>query len=128
MTSPFIPDLRRARSNLDKASLVFVECPCVPDLIALAGIWAGAWTKVNRLRLETALKQQMIDRGMSAEDIVTSSSGLESERGKSIELSLCQRGRRRARRRVADRHCILKREGDRYYVQSSARRCPRMNG
>jgi hypothetical protein len=41
-----------------------------PAIIAMAGIWAGAWTKVNKLRLENALKQQMIDRGMSADDIV----------------------------------------------------------
>jgi hypothetical protein len=41
-----------------------------PAIIAVAGIWAGAWTKVNKLRLENALKQQMIDRGMSADDIV----------------------------------------------------------
>jgi hypothetical protein len=42
----------------------------LPTIIALAGIWAGAWTKVHRLRLENALKQQMVDRGMPAADIV----------------------------------------------------------
>jgi hypothetical protein len=41
-----------------------------PAIIAIAGICAGAWTKVNKLRLENGLKQQMIDRGMSVEEIV----------------------------------------------------------
>jgi hypothetical protein len=43
---------------------------CVPTIIAVVGIWAGAWTKVNKLRLENALKQQMIERGMSTDDMV----------------------------------------------------------
>ena len=42
----------------------------VPTLITVFAIWAGAWTKVHKLRLENALKQQMIDRGMSAEEII----------------------------------------------------------
>jgi hypothetical protein len=39
-------------------------------LVPMAGIAAGAWAKVNQHRMDNALKQQMIDRGMSAEDIV----------------------------------------------------------
>jgi hypothetical protein len=31
-------------------------------LISLVGVGAGAWTNVNRVRLEHALKQQMLDR------------------------------------------------------------------
>jgi hypothetical protein len=40
-------------------------------LISLVGIWAGAWTSVNKVRLEHALKQQMLDRGLSPDEMVS---------------------------------------------------------
>jgi hypothetical protein len=39
-------------------------------LISLVGIWAGAWTTVNKLRLDHAIKQQMLDRGLSTDDML----------------------------------------------------------
>jgi hypothetical protein len=39
-------------------------------LVSLAGIIFPAWAGVSKLRLETALKHKMIERGMSAEEIV----------------------------------------------------------
>src|SRR4051812_48843385 len=39
-------------------------------VIALAGILVSNWASVSKVRLETALKQQMIERGMSAEEII----------------------------------------------------------
>jgi hypothetical protein len=40
-------------------------------LVSLAGIIVPAWANVHKARLETALKQQMLERGMSAEEIVS---------------------------------------------------------
>lgn len=40
-------------------------------VVSLAGIIAPAWVSVTKVRLETALKQQMVERGMSAAEIVT---------------------------------------------------------
>jgi hypothetical protein len=70
MTGPLVPVFAESLIY-DKGFQVVAMLLCVPTIIAFMGIWAGAWTKVNKLRLENALKQQMIDRGMSAEDIVT---------------------------------------------------------
>jgi hypothetical protein len=39
-------------------------------LVSLTGIIVPAWAGLKKLRLETALKQQMLERGMSAEEIV----------------------------------------------------------
>jgi hypothetical protein len=40
-------------------------------LVSLAGIIIPAWASVCKMKLETALKRQMIDRGMSADEILT---------------------------------------------------------
>ena len=85
-----------------------------PTLIAIVGFWAGAWWKVNKLRLETALKQQMIDRGMSAEDIVTVlTRSKQSDAGTELpcasEVVVESNGEWHT-------GLILKREGERYYV------------
>ena len=85
-----------------------------PTLIAIVGFWAGAWWKVNKLRLETALKQQMVDRGMSADDIVTVlSRSKPSEAGTELpcasEVVVQSDGEWHT-------GLILKREGERYYV------------
>lgn len=42
----------------------------MPTVIATVAIYAGARTRMNRDRLDHALKQQMVDRGMSADEIV----------------------------------------------------------
>jgi hypothetical protein len=39
-------------------------------LVSLAGIIIPAWASICKLRLETTLKHQMVDRGMSADEIV----------------------------------------------------------
>jgi hypothetical protein len=39
-------------------------------LISVVGVWAGAWTNVNKLRLDHAIKQQMLDRGLSTDDML----------------------------------------------------------
>ena len=91
----------------------------VPIVGAVVGIIAGAWTKIHQLRLETALKQQMLERGMSAEEIVQ------------VMRSRRDRGSQRDRK-VVDYPCasevvvehddewspslILRREGERYLV------------
>jgi RNA binding activity-knot of a chromodomain len=87
---------------------------CVPTIIAVVGILAGSWTKVQKLRLDNALKQQMIDRGMSAEDIVavltSSTRGQEGlERPCASEVVVESEGEWHT-------GLILKREGERYYV------------
>ncbi len=44
-------------------------------LVSLTGIIVSAWANAYKLRLDTTLKQQMVDRGMSADEIVTVLSG-----------------------------------------------------
>ena len=83
-------------------------------LISLAGIMAPAWASVNKLRLETALKQQMLERGLSAEEIVAVW-GCPARESTSVDLPC-------ASEVVVD--CdgdwcpalILKCEGDRFFV------------
>lgn len=38
-------------------------------LVAVVGILASVWHKTRRMELENALKQDMLNRGMSAEEI-----------------------------------------------------------
>ncbi|HZW34535.1 MAG TPA: hypothetical protein VFF52_27675 [Isosphaeraceae bacterium] len=42
----------------------------VVTLVSLAGIIVPAWANVHKIRLETSLKKQMIERGMPAEQIL----------------------------------------------------------
>jgi hypothetical protein len=86
----------------------------LPTIIAVVAIWAGAWTKVHKLQLENALKQQMIDRGMTAEDIVAvvksrrpSEDAEESPSASEVVVDVdgeWQTG------------LVLRRDGERYYV------------
>jgi hypothetical protein len=87
---------------------------CVPMVIAVVAIVAGAWTKVNKLRLENALKQQMVDRGMSADEIVavvasTRRSGYAAESPCASEVVVDYDGEWQT-------GLILKHEGERYFV------------
>lgn len=38
-------------------------------LVAIIGILAGSWVKVRRAEIAAGLKQDMLNRGLSAEDI-----------------------------------------------------------
>jgi hypothetical protein len=93
-------------------------------IIALVAIVATAWSQIHRLRLEGPLKQQMIERGMSAEDIVAVLTNQMPGEGAV--------GHPRASDEAIDFPCaseavvegdgewhtalILKRDGERYYV------------
>lgn len=85
-------------------------------VVALAGILATNWASVTKARLETALKQQMIERGMSAEEIIKILSVPSSTPPTQIVDYPC------ASEVVVDcdgDFCpalILKREDDRYFV------------
>ncbi len=70
MTIDMCPLFAQTSSSQSLLFQALVLVLCVPTIIAVVAIWAGAWTKVHRLQLDNALKQQMIERGMSAEEIV----------------------------------------------------------
>jgi hypothetical protein len=70
MMSPIVPVFAQLSSTQEMILCVLGISIGIPCVIAVVGIWAGAWAKVHKLQLETGLKQQMVDRGMSAEDIV----------------------------------------------------------
>ena len=51
--------------------IVLVGIGCVVGLaITLAGIAAGVFSSIHRRRVEEGLKRDMLDRGMSADEIV----------------------------------------------------------
>jgi RNA binding activity-knot of a chromodomain len=114
MMYQIIPIFAQAAPTTSLGLQVLSIVLAVPMIITIVGIWAGAWTKVNKLRLENALKQQMIDRGMSAEDIVTVlTRSKPSEAGTELpcasEVVVESDGEWHT-------GLILKREGERYYV------------
>jgi hypothetical protein len=49
--------------------------------VSLAGIIIPAWASVHKQRLETALKQQMLERGMSVDEIVKVLNGSKTAEG-----------------------------------------------
>ncbi|MBN1489812.1 MAG: hypothetical protein JXA69_07835 [Phycisphaerae bacterium] len=53
------------RQILQPEVIVFL----VPIVIAVTAILAGTWWKVRQHELETALKQDMLNRGMSVDEI-----------------------------------------------------------
>jgi hypothetical protein len=55
-------------------AIVGMVVGCV-TLVSLTAIIVSAWANAYKLRLETTLKQQMVDRGMSADEILTVLSG-----------------------------------------------------
>jgi hypothetical protein len=83
-------------------------------LISLAGVCAGAWTTVHRHRLDHALKQQMLERGMTADEVVAVMGSTE-RRGRGEELPCaCE-----VAVRIDDEWqsgLILKQDGDRYFI------------
>ena len=59
-------------------------------LCGIVGIIAGTWQKVRRAEIAAALKQDMLNRGMSAEDIrtVLEAGTEESQRALRLQSSL----------------------------------------
>jgi hypothetical protein len=83
-------------------------------IISLAGVWAGAWTTVHKHRLDHALKQQMVDRGMTAEEMIAVMSGANRRRPGEDLPCACE-----VAVRIDDEWqtgLILKQDGDRYFV------------
>ena len=75
MLSHFVP-LIAAMSSTQQVALAIVGMGVgFLTLVSLAGIIVPAWASVSKLRMETALKQQMVERGMSADEIQTALSG-----------------------------------------------------
>jgi hypothetical protein len=58
-------------SRLDGGELIGIVSVVGGLLIAAVGIIAGSWVKVRRAELAAALKQDMLNRGLSADDIRT---------------------------------------------------------
>jgi hypothetical protein len=83
-------------------------------LISLIGVWAGTWTNVNKLRLDHALKQQMLDRGLSTDDMLAVLTGTRHrEHGEQLpcasEVAVNIDGEWHT-------GLILKRDADRYFI------------
>lgn len=53
----------------NKGFFIAVMFICIFGLPALAGIIGFYWYRMRRLEVTAALKQQMLERGMSADDI-----------------------------------------------------------
>jgi hypothetical protein len=103
-----------AQSQPDVGSHVALWCIAACAFIVLACFVAWAWTTVQTSRLDHSLKHQMIERGMSAEEIVavlTSSSPAKApaEPPCACEVVVDSGG-------YWQTGLILKREGDRYLV------------
>ena len=58
-------------SRLDGGELIGIVAVVGGLLIAMVGIIAGSWVKVRRAEIAAALKQDMLNRGLSAVDIRT---------------------------------------------------------
>ena len=58
-------------SKFDGGELIGVIAVVGGLLCAITAIIAGAWTKVRRTEIAAALKHDMLNRGMSADDIRT---------------------------------------------------------
>jgi hypothetical protein len=109
--TPLLADLS---SNQQMILMIVGLGVCVPTIIAVVGICAGTWAQVNRLRLDHALKQQMIDRGMGAEEIAVVlkgpdrvEQGVESPCASEVVVENCGEWQTAL---------VLKRDGERYYV------------
>jgi hypothetical protein len=65
-----VPVLAELTSTQATALLIVGMGVTFLTLVSLAGIIVPAWASVHKARLETALKQQMVERGMSAEEML----------------------------------------------------------
>ncbi len=83
-------------------------------IISLAGIIVPAWASVSKVRMETALKQQMLERGMSAEEILS----LLGPPGSATSVVDHPCASEIVIERDEEWHpgFVLKRDGDRYFV------------
>jgi hypothetical protein len=83
-------------------------------IISMAGVCAGAWTTVHKHQLDHALKQQMIDRGMTADEMIAVITSTK-RRGPGDDLPCaCE-----VAVRIDDEWqtgLILKQDGDRYFI------------
>jgi hypothetical protein len=75
MLSQFVPDIAAMSSAQYLALAIVAMGVGFLTLVSLAGIIVPAWASVCKSRMETALKQQMVERGMSADEILTVLSG-----------------------------------------------------
>ncbi len=114
MTSQFLPFLAEFSSSQVVALAIVGMGVGFLVLVSLAGIIVPTWANLSKLRMETALKQQMLERGMSAEEILSVLSGPESATG-SINYPCASEV---VIEGDEEWHpgLILKREGDRYFV------------
>jgi hypothetical protein len=71
MTGQFAPILAEFSSSQIVALAIVGMGVGFLVLVSLAGIIIPTWASVSKLRMETTLKQQMVERGMSAEEILS---------------------------------------------------------
>jgi hypothetical protein len=114
MTSSFVPILAEFSSSQIVALAIVGMGVGFLVMLGLAGIIVPAWASVSRLRMETGLKQQMLERGMSVEEILsilsrpdTPTNNVDYPCASEVVIQGDE-----------EWHpgLILKREGDRYYV------------
>jgi hypothetical protein len=114
MASDFVPILAEFSSSQVVALATVGMGVGFLVLVSLAGIVVPAWASVSRFRMETALKQQMLERGMSAEEILSILSTPES--GTNTINYPCASEVVIEGDEEWQPGLILRREGDRYYV------------
>jgi hypothetical protein len=114
MTSLFAANLAEFSSSQLLGLLISAMGIGALVIISLVGVWAGAWTTASKLRLEHDLKQQMLDRGLSPDEMIrVLASTRPRERGDELPC---------ASEVVVDiddewhTGLILKRDEDRYFV------------
>jgi hypothetical protein len=116
MNTQILPLLAQSASGVLRDPGLLALMVGLPGIFAVATVWIVAWAKVSRQEIE--LKQQMVDRGMTADEIIAVLSGTkpqEEPREGGADLPC-------ASEVVVDidgewQTClVLKWEGDRYYV------------
>ena len=116
MTAPILPLLAQSAPGVLRDPGLLALWLGIPGLFAVVTFWIVTWARV--IRQEIALKQQMVERGMTADEIIAVLSGTkpqEEHRGGGVDLPC-------ASEVVVDidgewQTCLmLKQEDDRYYV------------
>ena len=115
MVSHFVPILAEFSSSQVVALAIVGMGVGFLVLVSLAGIIVPAWASISRLRMETGLKQQMIERGMSTEEILSILSGPERATN-SVNFPCASEVVIEGDDEEWHPGLILKRESDRYYV------------
>ena len=80
-------------SNVNPGTLIVALAMLVPITGIICGTWTNYWLKVKRAELDAALKQEMLQRGMSADEIVQviEARSREPKRGSCDRSSLAER-------------------------------------